>query len=426
MAVLSCILQDPPVSITECVRRLRDGSIAFYDLRNQTLYDVLVDLFDKGTTIDVITVQQRLKDDDLLEMCGGPAWLSELTTVAPSAANLGYYLNIVEEKFLLRKMIRTCTEIVARVYDYQGEVSELIDDFERTALSLRPQQIKDESAKVLVKEAVREIESLWERKGSIGGISTGLGDLDRITDGLHPGEMIVLAAYPSTGKSALAVNIAVTNALAGISAAIFSLEMKPVQLMVRSICSESRVNLYNIRDNTIVQSDFNRLITKASALSAAPIHLHDSNGFTIAQLKAAMRQSFARNNIKFAVIDYLQLVSHPNCDSREQEVSAISKGVKSIAMELNIPVMVLSQLNDDGKLRESRAIGQDADSVWKLDIEGEKQPQDQPVTLRIEKNRNGPIGKVNVLFRKQFTRFEGVSRVTDADAEEARQERFKD
>ena len=426
VAVLSCIFQNPQECLPECVRRLRDGSVAFYELKHQTIYDVLVEMADKGQTIDMVTVSQRLRDEEMLDMCGGMEWLGTVMDAAPSYANLGDYIAIVESKALLRKMIRTCTEIVSRAFEYQGDTAELLGELERTVLGLRPQQLRDESSKALVLEAIETIEALWGRKGSITGLTTGLPDLDRISDGLHPGEMIVIAAYPSTGKSALAVNIAVTNALAGTPAGIFSLEMKPVQLMIRSICSESRVDLYDVRDGTLPDKAFPRITTAASRLSSAPIFLHDANWFTISQLKAAMRQSFSRNGLKLAVVDYLQIVSDANKDSREQEVTAVSKGAKAIAMELNIPVIVLSQLNDDGKLKESRAIGEVADSVWKLTTEGERQPQVQPVTLVIEKNRNGAIGKVDLTFMKQYTRFESTAKISDEGFTEEQQTRFPD
>lgn len=413
--IIGCILQSPQDCLGECMEKLGDGGVVFYDLRNLTIYDACVGMHDRREPIDIITLQQKLKDDDMLEQVGGIPYLNQCVDAVPSAANLITYLDIIQEKYLFRKMIQTCTAAVGRVYEYQGEVDALMDEIERDVLAIRPgKRLGEADAKTLVNHALTELERLFAQAGAIGGLSTGLPDVDKLTDGLHAGEMIVVAAYPGVGKSALSANIAVINALAGHACAIFSLEMTPGQLMMRALCSEARLDTYAVRDNTVSEADMARLNIAAQRLRAAPIRIENCNGMTSGQLRAMARRLHQKEPLRLAVVDYLQLVSHP-ADNREQEVAAISKAVKSMAMELNIPVLALSQLNDEGRMRESRAIGQDADSVWKIELDGERQPKDQPVKLRVDKNRNGPTGTVNLMFRKTFTRFESRSKIQDAD-----------
>ena len=238
-------------------------------------------------------------------------------------------------------------------------------------------------------------------------------DLDRLTDGLHGGEMVVIAAYPSTGKTTLAINMVFHNALKGIPSAVFTAEMRPVQLVVKAICSEAKINLYDVRDGKLSESDFGKMTGASARIAASKIHIESIAGQTIGQLIALARRVKQKHDIKLAVVDYLQLLSCPGTDNREQEVSQISKGIKQIAMELDIPVIVLSQLNDDGKLRESRAIGQDADGIWKLSIVGERQSEAQPIKLVVEKNREGATESVDLMFLKTIQRFESVSKIPD-------------
>jgi replicative DNA helicase len=417
VGVLSCILISPNDCMGECIESLKVGAEVFYDLRHQTIYATLAAMFEERSAIDVITLMQRLKDKQLLEQVGGMSYLSPLPDAVPSSANLSYYLEIVKEKFVLRKMIATCTDAVSRVYDYEGEVEQLLDEVERDILKIRPNQAAaGKGIKDLTVAATVKMEQMFTSQGAITGLSTGFVDLDRQTDGLHAGEMIVVAAYPSAGKTALALNIAVTAAKAGVPALVCSCEMMPTALVVRAVCAEARVNLLDLRDGVANEGDFSRMTTAARTIAKLPLVVENCNGMTIGELVALARRMQQQHRIGLMVVDYLQLLSCPGADSREQEVSKISKGIKSIAMQLGIPVLALSQLNDDGKLRESRAIGQDADSIWHLDLDGERVPKDQPVKLRIEKNREGPApALVDLLFKKQFTRFEATARVVDGE-----------
>ena len=411
MGVLGCCLIDPMIRVPECAESITEKA-AFYDLRHQTIWESILELSSKGYSADLISVQSHLKDRQLLEQVGGIVYLSQLQDAVPSAANLSYYLEKVREKYLLRKLIATCSGVVGKVYDYEGEVEELLSEAEREVLAVRPRSKTGASASNLVLEASNEIEAAFGSGGKITGLSTGLADLDRLTDGVHGGEAVILGGFPSTGKTTLAMNIAEHNFLNGIPVGIASAEMLPRKLIRRSICSVSRVNFRDVQRGMIDQSDFAKMTSAAARISKAPVFVENASGMSIEQVVAMARRMVQQRGIKLFVIDYLQLLSH-KADSREQEVSGISKGAKAIATQLGIGVIALSQLNDDGKLRESRAIGQDADSIWLLSNNGEWQPKIQPITCVVEKCRDGETGKVPLAFLKTITRFENAARESE-------------
>lgn len=240
--------------------------------------------------------------------------------------------------------------------------------------------------------AIDRIEQKCLSNGAITGLTTGLVDLDKLTDGLHAGEMIVLAALPSRGKTALAVNIAVLNALRGVPVAILSAEMQPVQLVVRSICSESRTNFQRIQTG-----DIPKMTAAASAINKSPLYIEQASGFTIGQVQAIGRRLKQKHDIKLMVIDYQQRLTGTG-DNTEQRTASISKGVKDLCMELRIPIILLSQVNEAGQTKHARATAEDTDSLWKLDNEGEWQPLIQPVKLNVEKCRDGQTGSVFLTF----------------------------
>ncbi|MGA2871298.1 MAG: DnaB-like helicase N-terminal domain-containing protein, partial [Verrucomicrobiota bacterium] len=244
--VLGCILLSPNDCLGDCVEKLKDdGKEAFYDLRHQTIYETLTLMFNSRAPIDLITVQQNLKDRQLLEQVGGIAYLAQLQDAVPSAANLAYYLEIVREKFLLRRMIQTCSGVVGKIYDYEGEVDALLDEVEKEVLRVNESRVQTnvQGVKDLVNHAIGQIEHFFNRKGELSGLATGFHDLDRMTDGLHGGEMIVIAARPSMGKTSLAMNIAEHVALeAKVPVGVFSLEMSAESLVLRMMCSLARVN----------------------------------------------------------------------------------------------------------------------------------------------------------------------------------------
>ena len=409
--VLGGILLSPNENLSECIARFKSSEV-FYDLKHRHVYEALVGLFDAQSQIDLLTVKAALEKSGFPKE-GIFSFLSGLTDKAGMAGHIEAYVEILEEKYTLRRLLKTCGNVVQRIGEHKGDVNLLLDEVEIDVLAIRSGQVgESKSAKHLVSESLDKLQALFEKQGSISGLSTGLRDLDKLSDGMHPGEMIVLAAFPSTGKTAMAINIAVHNALQKIPVGVFSCEMKPVQLMTRSICSESRVNLFDIRDGKATEGDFQKMTRSSASLSNAPIYMENASGWTIGQLMASARRMKQQHGIKLIVVDYIQLLTAP-ADSREQEVSKISKGLKSIAMELDIPIIALSQLNDEGKLRESRAIGQDAYSIWKLEIEGEKQPAVQPIKMEIQKNREGATGFLNLTFIKTITRFENASKIED-------------
>jgi len=407
--VLGCCLLDPNTCIGVCVEKLKDGSVSFYDLRHQTIFAELALMSDDRTPVDLLTIRQRLKDKQVLEQVGGEAYLLQIQDAVPSAANLSYYLDIVIEKYTLRRLISTCTNVVGKVYDYEGEIDELLEEVEQEILKIRTVPAISRKINELMHEATSLIEQRAQNWDLVLGLSTGLSDLDRLTDGLHGGEFVVIGAPTSCGKTALALNIIVHNALKGICSGFLSAEMTAVRLALRSLCSEARVNF-----KQVCESDLAKLTSSVAQLSAAPIHIDSINGMSIGQVRAIGRRMKQQHDIKLLAIENVQLLTGTG-DNREQEIASISRGLKGMALELNIPVLGLSQLNDEGKLRESRAIGHDADSAWIITNDGVWQPKIQPVILKVEKCRDGETGNVKLNFLKTITRFEQVAQITDDD-----------
>ena len=439
--MLGCILIAPNDCLGQCIEKLKAGPEVFYDLRHQTIYEAVVAMYDKRDPIDIITLQQRLKDRGLLDQIGGIPYLNALQDTVPSAANLTYYLDIVEEKSLLRKMIHTCTDVVSRVYGFDGEVDELLDEVERDILKMSESRAGGtiEPVKSLVNKAIGQVENYFNRQGTLGGLASGFADLDRMTDGMHGGEMIIIAARPSMGKTSLAMNIAESVVLnQKLPVGVFSLEMTAESLVLRMLCSNARVNLRNIREGFMSESDFPKLTSSAGKMSSAPLYIDDSPGLSILQLRTRARRMWQQHGIKLFVIDYLQLLhstSRRAQENRQQEIAEISSGIKALAKELSIPIIVLAQLNRElekdksrkprlSDLRESGSIEQDADLVgllYKPATEDEDAPQTEdspdgiPVNLLIAKQRNGPTGDVQLTFLKPYTRFETAAKVSDED-----------
>lgn len=433
--VLGCVLLSPNECMPECIEKIgRWGSQVFYDLRHRTIYETLLHLFDNREAIDLLTVRQRLKDTQLLEQIGGDAYLATIPDAVPSAANLSYYLEFVLEKFWLRRVIETCTQIVGKVYDAEGEIERLKEDVERSLISITE---SSEGSRIrtmveLVKQAIYEIEELYSKKIGITGIGTGFIDLDKMTDGMHGGELIVLAARPSIGKTSLAMNmVEFVSMEQSLPVGVFSLEMTANELTKRMISSRARVNLRNIREGFMSERDFPKLTGAAGRLIKAPIYIDDTSGISITQLRAKARRMSQRYGIKLFVVDYLQLMSSDNRTNREQQISEIANGVKGIAKELDVPFILLSQLNRDvekekhrkprlSDLRESGAIEQAADGVWMLyrptKYDDEAEENDAiAVNLLVAKQRNGPTGDVPLTFLKAYTRFESAAKVSDED-----------
>jgi len=429
--VLGSMLISPRETIAECVEKINEEY--FYVPAHRTIYNVLVDLWNTGQAIDLITFTQVLRDRHLLDSVGGAAFVTSLFTFVPTAANVGYYLEIVRDKYILREIISAATESVRRAYEEQDEVNNLLDEVEQRIFAVGEDRFKGEmlSMKEQVMSTLESIEKLFENKGAITGVSTGFRDLDKLTSGLHSSEMIVIAARPSMGKTALAMNIAEHAAIeVKLPVAIFSLEMSAQQLVQRMLCSRARVNLAKTRDGFLAEADFPKLTHAASKLAEAKIFIDDSAGLTILELRAKARRLKAQQNVQLIIVDYLQLLrstSRRAQDNRQLEISEISAGLKGLAKELKIPIIVAAQLNRNpeirtgsGKgvprladLRESGSIEQDADLVGLLvreeyyaDSDEERTELEGKAELIIAKQRNGPIGQVKLTFLKDFTRFE--------------------
>jgi replicative DNA helicase len=430
--VLGSMLISPRDTIAECVEKITEEY--FYVPAHQIIYQALVELWNSNQGIDLITFTQSLRDQNLLETIGGAAFVTSLFTFVPTAANVGYYLDIVRDKYILRRIIVAATESVRRAYEEQDEVNNLLDEVEQRIFAVGEDRFKGQmlSMKDQVMEAIESIEKLYERKGGITGISTGFAEFDRMTSGLHPAEMIVIAARPSMGKTALAMNIAEHVAIESkLPVGVFSLEMSSQQLVQRLLCSRARVNLQKVRDGFLGERDFPNLTTAASKLAEAKIFIDDSAGLSILELRAKARRLKAQQDVQLLIVDYLQLLRSPSRraqDNRQLEISEISAGLKSLAKELKIPVIVVAQLNrqpearSGGKprlsdLRESGSIEQDADLVGLL-VRPEIYEEDEEARaekageaeLIIAKQRNGPVGEIPLTFLKEFTRFEDRAR----------------
>jgi replicative DNA helicase len=438
--VLGCVLLAPHESLGICIERLKTGAEVFYDLRHRLLYELLVAMLEAKEPIDLLTVQQRLKDRHQLDGVGGVPYLVSLCDAVPSAANLGFYLEIVREKHLLRSMIQTCTQVITRVQSHEGEVDQLLDEVERDVLRISEERVESNTRTIkdLVRRAIVTIEEFHQRQGMLTGLSTGFPDFDKMTTGLHGGEMIVIAARPSVGKTSLAMNMCEHVAVElQQPVGVFSLEMTAESLVLRMLCSRSRVNLRSVREGFLAERDFPKLTGAAGKLAMSPLFIEDTSGLSILQLRAKARRMHNQYGVKLFVVDYLQLLHSTarRAENRQQEIADISSGLKALAKELNVPVIVLSQLNREverdrreprlSDLRESGAIEQDADLVGLLyrpsagtDEEGAGPGQEGdalPISLLIAKQRNGPTGEVPLTFLRSITRFESASKVSADD-----------
>jgi replicative DNA helicase len=421
------------------MNRFKGAAEFFYHLPHKTIFEQLVEMTDAREAIDLITLQQRLKDKGQLDAIGGLTYLTSLQDAVPSAANLNYYLDIVWEKYLLRRVLRTCSEVTSRIFEVDTEVDKFVDEVETEFLRLSEEKEASKASsvtmKTLVHQAIEQIESFHANQGQLTGLGTGFPDFDKMTTGLHGGEMIVIAARPSVGKTSLAMNIAEHVAVQlKQPVGVFSLEMTSASLVLRMLCSLARVNLRNIREGFLAERDFPKLTRAAGALAVAPMYIDDTSGLSILQMRAKARRMHQQYGVKLFVVDYLQLLHSTSrrADNRQQEVADISNGIKALAKELNVPVIVLCQLNREADkrdlgarpklsdLRESGSIEQDADLVGLLyrDVKEEEEVIENdalPVKLFIAKQRNGPTGDVDLTFLKRFTRFESAARVSAED-----------
>lgn len=419
--ILGCVLLDPRECIPEVAARTEN---LFYDLRHKTIFDAAAELLDEGHPVDTITMQSKLKSLGKLEEIGGISYLSALPDATPSAGNLTYYIDIVLGHATRRRIIALATNAVARAYDIGTDPLKLVDEVEMELSEISKGLCGDGEIGVpaLVDLAIESLEKSYHRGDELDGIQTGFRDLDKITNGLHAGEMIVIAARPSLGKTSLAMNIAeyVSTDLS-LPVGVFSLEMTGESLIRRMVCSRAEVNERDVRNRNIGEAHFKSLTVAAGRVKRSNLHIDDTSGLSIMQLRARARRMHRKYGIGLLIIDYLQLLQvciGRKEMNRQQEIANISNGIKALAKELSIPVIVLSQLNRElerdknrkprlSDLRESGAIEQDADLIGMLYCPDENPNNSEimPVNMLIAKQRNGPTGDVNFMFFKGITRF---------------------
>ncbi len=403
----------------------------FYREAHRKIFNAIIDLYQRNEPADLVTVTTELKSKGQLEEVGGAAYLSSLVDEVPTSANAASYARIVREKALRRLLIDGATEIAHRGYQEEGNVDEFVDQAERIILEVAQRRIRPgfASVKDIVKDSFKAIEQLYERKELLTGLPTGYKDLDRITCGFQKSDLIVIAGRPSMGKTALALNIAEFAAVeAGHKVAIFSLEMSKEQLVQRLLCSRAEVDASKLRGGFLSEGDWPRLTRAAGLLSEAPIFIDDTPALNVLEIRAKARRLMREHGLDLIVVDYLQLMrGMGRMESREREISEISRSLKALAKELNVPVLALSQLNRGvearhdkrpqlSDLRESGAIEQDADVItfiYRDEMYNKESPDTGKAEVIVGKQRNGPTGKVMLAFRGSLTRFDDLAHGPD-------------
>ncbi len=411
-----------------------------YRESHRKIFRAMVGLWDRNEPVDLITLSDQLKANGDLEAVGGSAYLAELASQVPTAANIAYYARIVREKAILRHLIRASTDIASRGLEERGDVDDFLDDAERAIFDISEKRINSSFVRVgdVMTETIKKVDELYQRKEMVTGVATGYRDLDRLTAGFQPSDLLIVAGRPGMGKTAFALNIAVNAAFRGIGVALFSLEMAMEQLVLRMLCSEARVDHSRLRTGYLRDSEFPALVKAAGRLGDAPVYIDDTAAVTVLEVRAKARRLVRDQSRKIGlvVIDYLQLMrAHRDSPNREQEISEISRGLKALAKELKVPVVALSQLNRRveergdkhpvmADLRESGAIEQDADVIMFVYRDEAYDATKNPgvAEIIIAKQRNGPVDTLKLTFLKEYTRFEDYSGRDDeayADAEES-------
>ena len=412
----------------------------FYREAHRVIFSAMLEIYNKNEAVDMITVTDILRRDNKLEDVGGIAYITSLANVVLTAANVKYHAEIVAEKSVLRQLVKVSTEIAAMGYEANDEVGVLLDTAESRILEISNRKKRADFTPIsaVLMDSVQNIEKLLNNKGGLTGIPTGFNDLDKLTSGLHPSDFIILAARPSMGKTALALNIVQNVALRAHkrvggdprSVAFFSLEMSKEQLVNRMLCAEANIDSQRLRIGEMKEDDWTHLWDACDVMSKAKIYIDDTAGITVMDMRSRARRLKAEHGLDLIVVDYLQLMQgsgkRNTSGDRQQEVSEISRSLKALARELEVPVLALSQLSRGvearqvkrpmlSDLRESGSLEQDADIVAFLYREDYYNPEteNKHTELIIAKHRNGPVDTVNLFFHKQFTKFVGFTKRED-------------
>jgi len=425
MAVLGAMIIDESV-IADCLEVLAQED--FYKLEHKLIFASIFSLFDANKKIDLLTLCEDLTGKKALERAGGSSYLATLSDFVPTSANCVNYARIVKEKSVLRSLISSATQIAASVYGQEEDVTSLLDKAERLIFEISDRRLEHSYVHIkdIIKDGIELIESLYHKKSHVTGVPTGFSDFDIKTAGLQPGDLTIVAGRPSMGKSAFATTIAEHVAVnEKIPVGIFSLEMSKEQLMQRFLCAEAKVDMHKLRTGFLAPSQWPVLTAAAGRLSEAPIYIDDTPAITIFELRSKARRLKAHHGIKLILVDYLQLIrGSRRMDSRQQEISDISQSLKALAKELNVPVIAISQLSravesrQDHRpqlsdLRESGAIEQDADVVVLLLREEYYNPTEENkgrAEVIIAKQRNGPVGTVELGFIREFMKFVNLAK----------------
>ena len=396
----------------------------FYRETHRIIYEAMIRLQNNDEAVDLVTLTEELRKTDMLDKVGGLGFITQLANIVGTAANVSYHAKIVKEKAELRNLINVATEIAGKAYEDSDEVENIMDEAEKKILAVASRQGGGafESMKNIVLRTFERINVLYESKGGLTGLSSGFKDLDRLTAGLQKSDLILVAARPSMGKTAFTLNIASYVGLHGGSVAFFSLEMSKEQLMQRMLCSEGGIDASKLRTGQLDEVEWNKLVGVADKMSRAPIYIDDTAGITVMELRSKARRLKAEHGLDLIIIDYLQLMqgrASKNSDNRQQEISEISRSLKALARELDVPVIALSQLSRSvesrqikkpmlSDLRESGSLEQDADIVMFLYREDyyDKDTENKNITeIIVAKHRNGPVDSVQLFFQKEFTKF---------------------
>jgi len=430
-AVLSAMLIDQD-AVLRAVEHVDDSM--FYAERHRRIFRAMVTIAERGGVVDPLTLSDELDRRGDLDGAGGKDYIGFLVDAVPTAANIEYHARIVREKAILRRLIEASTSIVTEAFEGHSTATQLLDEAESKIFQISQQQTKDGFTRIkeLLWPTMERIEALQKGGKTVTGVASGFNDLDELTAGFQPADLVIVAARPSMGKTAFTLNIAQHAAIEhNVPVAFFSLEMSKESLVQRMLTSEARVDAQRLRKGMVRDDDFPRLARAAGILSSAPIWIDDSPGISLLEMRSKARRLRADAGVGLVVVDYLQLMQGPaHSESRQQEVSQISRGLKALAKELNVPVVALSQLSrapeqrtGDNKrpqlsdLRESGAIEQDADLIMFLyrqefydgPVDKDGNSLEGKAEVIVGKQRNGPTGIVNLFFQKQFTRFENFT-----------------